>query len=212
MRFPGFSCLVLACLLSVPLSLHAQVPQGPPGGGYGGGGYGGRMGRGMGRHGGMMGGPPGGRMELPGQDEVDGPPTPVALRDLVGLDATGSARFTAIYTPQMDCTTSERDSLRAAMKTLRDARDNGDRDAMRAAFREHGSDIRRLWQDLSKRDEAFDKEATKSLTKDQRKKLEQWQDEQAKARDEERRAPIRSSRNAELLGSAPSVTSLTHQQ
>ena len=131
MRFLAMPTLVLACLLSVP-GAHAQVP---PGGVEDGGVYGGGMGgRGMGRHGGMMGGSWRGRMEFPTQEEIEGPPTPAALRDLVGLDEAGSARYTARYTSHMDTTSAARDSLRTAMRGLRDARDAGDREAMRPPF------------------------------------------------------------------------------
>ena len=135
-----------------------------------------------------MGGRPGGGMEFPTQEEVEGPPTPAALKDLIALDEAGSARYTALYTSHMDSTRTVRDSLRSALKWLRDARDNGDREGMRAAFRQHGPDVRRLWKDLSKRDEAFDKSTKEILTKDQRKKLEQWQDQQEKERADEQRA------------------------
>jgi hypothetical protein len=184
MRFLAMPCLVLVCLLSVPAA-HAQVPQGGSGDGDG---YGGGMGGGgMHRNGGMMGGRWGGRMEFPSKEDVEGPPTPAALRDLVGLDGAGSARYTSRYTSHMDTTSAARDSLRTVMRGLRDARDAGDREAMRAGFHERAPLVSRLWKDLSKRDQSFVKEAKKSLTKDQRAKFEQWQDEQAKEKEEQQR-------------------------
>jgi hypothetical protein len=182
MRFRSWAVMLLGILISAP-QVQAQFPRG---GMDGGGGEGDMRGGGVGGRGGMMGRPPGPRMDLPTPEAVEGPITPAAMDDLLDLDAAGTARYADLYAPHMIATAPVRDSLRTIMKDLRDARDTGDRDAMRAAMRERGAVISRLWKDLSKRDERFYKDMKKSLTKEQRKRFEKWQDDEKKAREAER--------------------------
>jgi uncharacterized protein (DUF2267 family) len=90
----------------------------------------------------------------------------------------------------MTSTAPVRDSLRVILRTLRDDMESGDRDAMRAEMQEHGPVISRLWKDLSKRDKQFYTDATKAFTSEERKKFEQWQEDEKKAHEaDHRRGP-----------------------
>jgi Spy/CpxP family protein refolding chaperone len=176
---PTLALLVLAGALPV----YAQAPQRgmPPGGNWGGSGMGGGGGRrdhnGQGRW------PGGQRPTLPSDDEVEGPPTPSLMRTVADLDDEHAARYAQAYDQHMTTTEPWRDSLRTAMRSLRSMRESGDRDAMRAAMREQAPEVSRLWDELAKQDQSFDKGLKKVLTKEQRKQYEKWRDEEKKARE-----------------------------
>ena len=179
----GSARLLLACLLAASASgnrLAAQDPgsYGPGGGmGPGGGAWQGGGGRGMRPGRGAF-----DAFDLPTPEEIDGPPTPGTLRQLLALDDSQSDRYTRAWDSLMADSKPQRDSARAA------------REAMRSAFRERNRDgareqatlLARLGKDLRKRDETFDKSLA-FLTADQRKQYEDYKKEQKKAREEERR-------------------------
>jgi len=170
----------LALLL---LTATPALAQSRPGGGWGAGG-----GR---RHRGMMGGPRGERARIPSAEDIDGPPAPAALQQIAGLTDEQASRYAGSYDAHMTATRPARDSLRAGLKAARAAFVDGDRAAARASAPE----ITRLWKDLSKQDEKFEKELGKMLDKEQRKRYEQWRDDQRKAADERRRERMPYPRN-----------------
>jgi hypothetical protein len=181
MRFRGLIVMVLGFLISSP-EVQAQSPRG----GMDGGRADGDMRGGIGGRGGMMGRPPGPRMDFPTAEQVEGPLTPSAMSQLLDLESDGTRRYADSYARHMQETAPVRDSLRTILNALRDARERGDREAMRSAMREHRDVVSRLWKDLSKRDEQFYKTVKKSLTKEQRKRFEQWQEDEEQAREAER--------------------------
>ncbi len=187
MRFR--SALIVAASLLAAGTVQAQDPGGyqPPGGSMSGGGaWDGGGGRRMGR-------PPFDPSELPSPEDIDGPPNPATLRQLLSLTDQQTQQYTHAWDSLMAGTQAQRDSARAA------------REAMRSAFRDRNRDVvqqqakllTRLGNDLRKRDQAFVK-SLGFLTSEQRKQYEDYQKEQKKARDEERRQ-----RFQERLGGEP---------
>lgn len=179
MRNRSWALVVLAVYLLSP-SLHAQWPSGD-------GGPGDRPPGGPGGRGGMPGRPPGPRMEFPSAEELGGPLTPTAMGRVADLDSAGMARYAEQYGPHMAATATVRDSIRSMLRSLDERRESGDREAMRTEMRARGPVVSRHWKDLSKRDKQFYKDVTKTFTKDERKKFEQWQDDKEKSRKAERR-------------------------
>jgi hypothetical protein len=86
-------------------------------------------------------------------------------------------RYATRYTDHMAATQPVRDSLRASMQELRAAFESGDR----SSVRERRSELQRQWNDLSKRDEEFDKALEDLLSKDQEKRYRQWKEAREKA-------------------------------
>jgi hypothetical protein len=171
--------LVVAGLV-VAGSLQAQYP-----GGYGpGGGTGGGMG---GRHrGGGWGGHRGGAdaPAIPTDRELEGPPTPDALRSVLSLSDDQVAKYQPLWAQYMSDTKAQRDSAQTALAGLHRAFDDHDREAMRQYF----PVLHSIAPALTDRDKQFaDKQLKPLLTKDQRKQFDQWRDEQKKAADDERR-------------------------
>lgn len=171
---------IALCLLTLLLAAAPAYAQS----GYGG------EGPGMRGHrsGGMMMGPrQGGRSRLPSSDEVEGPPTPVAMQQIVGLNEDQTKRYTQAYQQHMAATKPARDSVRTALQATHQAFESGDMQSARP-----GRDlVVRLWKDVSKQDEEFDKGLKSILAKDQVKQYSQWRDDQKKAAEAQREEEMR---------------------
>ena len=148
----------------------------PAGGGSmsGGGSWDGGGGRGMGQ-------PPFDPSELPTPEEIDGPPNPPTMRQLLSLSDSQSQRYKSGWDSLMADTRAKRDSARTSRDAMRAA--FGDRD--RQGVQAQAKLLTVLGKDLRKRDQAFDK-SLGFLTKDQRKQYQDYQKQQKEAREEER--------------------------
>lgn len=171
--YPVLASFALLALVVAPV--NAQYPAG---------GMGGRMGGGMGR-GGMMARP--GRINLPTPDEVEGPPTPGAMDQVVTFRDNQAAEYTQAYNAYMDSTRQSRDSVRSTMQAMRGSFQRHDRGAARA----QAEAVQHSWKELSKRDGEFEKGLKNIFDKDQLKLYKQWRDDQRKAAEEERRQRMR---------------------
>jgi hypothetical protein len=160
------TAIVAVAMFSLVASGFAQGTYGPDGGW-------GRRGMGRGGGGGQMG--PRGERRLPSPDQIEGPPTPAVLRDLVELSPDQLQEYTARYDEHISATRSLRDSLRTTMQTMRSEFEDGDRESAR----EHRPAAEQLWKDLSPRDEAFSKGLKDLLNKKQMKQFQKWEKEQA---------------------------------
>jgi hypothetical protein len=169
------SALVVAASLLAGTAGRAQAPGGyqPPGGSMSGGGaWDGGGGR-------RMGPSAFDPSELPSPEDIEGPPNPATLRQLLSLSDQQTQQYTRAWDSLMGGTQAQRDSARAA------------REAMRSAFQARNREVVQqqaklltgLGRDLRKRDEAFVK-SLGFLTREQRKQHEDYQKEQRKARDE----------------------------
>jgi hypothetical protein len=152
--------------------------------GVGDGGQGHMRGR---RSGGMMRPQQGGRSRLPSPDEVEGPATPGAMQQIVGLDEDHTRRYTQLYEQHMTATKPARDSVRTALQATRDAFESGNIESARPSR----DLVVRLWKDVSKRDEEFDKGLKSMLTKDQAKQYSQWREDEKKAAEAQRQEEMR---------------------
>lgn len=174
---PLLASFALLALVVAPV--NAQYPSGGMGGRMGGG-----MGGGMGR-GGMMGRP--GRMNLPTPDEIEGPPTPAAMDQVVTFHDNQADEYAQAYTAHMDSTQQVRDSLRSTMQAMRGSFQRHDRGAAHA----QAEAVQHSWKELSKQDKEFEKALKNILDKDQLKQYKQWRDDQQKAAEQERRDRMR---------------------
>ena len=182
--------IVRILLLLAAVLLMAAAPgqaQYPTGGGMGGGMGAGGMGRsgGMGRRGGMR--PGGGMMALPTPEELEGPPNASAVVEVLGLTPSDSARYDSVYDAHMNATAPARDSLRSEMDSLRSSFRGGDRGAGRV----HAQAAQRIWKNLSRQDDSFDKSLKSVLTKDQFKQYSDWRKQEKKDAQELRREQMR---------------------
>jgi hypothetical protein len=120
-----------------------------------------------------MGSFPRGRERMPSPDQVEGPPTPTALRQIAELSDEETDRYDKHYTKHMADTKSLRDSLRTTMTAMRKAFDDGDHDAAR----QHLPIAEGQWKQLSGEDDAFAKTLKDVLTKDEWKRYKKWKKE-----------------------------------
>jgi len=183
------SGLVVAASLLAGMAVRAQAPGGyqPPGGSMSGGGaWDGGGGR-------RMGPPQFDPSELPSSEDIEGPPNPATLRQLLSLTDQQTQQYTHVWDSLMAGTQAQRDSARAARDAMRSALQDRNRDVVQ----QQAKLLSGLGRDLRKRDEAFVK-SLGFLTGEQRKQYGDYQKEQRKARDEERRQRFR-----ERLGGEP---------
>jgi hypothetical protein len=119
-------------------------------------------------------GPP--RHRMAGIDAAEGPAAPTILRDTIQLGGDKLQQYTKRYDAYMASTKVARDSLRANLQARRSAFQSGDRSA--------GSGrrdvVRRQSEDLSKKDQQFEKDLKGMLTKDQQKRYDQWKADRQK--------------------------------
>ena len=154
---------------------------GPGGGTTGGGGWGGGGGRGRG-----MGGHSFDPDDIPTPEEVDGPPSPATMRQLLSLSDSQTQRYTSTWDSLMNGTGAQRDSARTARDSMQAAFRNRDRQAVQ----NQAKVLTALGKELRKRNDAFDKSLT-FLSKDQRKQYEDYEKQQKQAAEEERRQRFR---------------------
>jgi hypothetical protein len=166
------SRMILMMLLAATPVL-AQMPGGDRRGGMDG-----EMG---GRRGMMRPGMDGAGMVTEG--EVAGPPTAVALQQVVELSADQVTSYESRWNEHMAATATPRDSARAALHGIGAARESADREMMR----HHAEALRRLASTLQKRDREFEEKQLEPLpTKEQKKAFDKWQDARKKEADAER--------------------------
>lgn len=147
------------CWTAIPLRLSAQY-----------GGFGGRGGmgeRGFDRNVGPN------APKLPGP-ELDGPPDSTAMRALLELTDAQATRYAQTYDSFMVATRPQRDSARVAKDKMSQRLNSGDRAA--ALF--YAERLQDLGKFLRDRQERFDHDLRKLLTKDQLKTYKDWQERQ----------------------------------
>ncbi len=162
---------------------------------------GGGMGGGMGR-GGMR---PGGRpaMAMITDEQLEGPPTPGLMHQLLSLDVAQTATYTRAWDSLMSATKIERDSAQAAVKAMRDGFTGGDRTGARG----NAVTAQRLARDLAKEDEAFDHSLKGLLTKDQLKQYDKWKDQNQKDAEARQREEMRGRMGGRRSGAGGGVPS-----
>jgi hypothetical protein len=190
---PGRAPRIGASLVFVVSFLAGTLVRAQQGGGYGpGGGYtpaGGSMsgggawdggaGRGMGR-------PPFDPSDIPTPEEIDGPPNPPTMRQLLSLTDSQTHRYTTAWDSLMKETGAKRDSARTAREAMRSSFRSQDRQGVQTQAKL----LTALGKDLRKQDDAFDKSLA-FFSKDQRKQYEDYKKQQKQAREEERRRRFR---------------------
>jgi Spy/CpxP family protein refolding chaperone len=117
------------------------------------------------------------RHRMGGMAVVEGPASPEVLRDTVQLSGDKLQQYTKRYDAYMASTKSARDSLRTNLQAVRSAFQSGDR----AAARDQRNLVKHQAQDLSKRDQQFEKDLNSLLTKDQQKRYSKWKDDREKS-------------------------------
>jgi hypothetical protein len=161
--------------LALAGSAAAQDP-----GGYGAGG-------GAGMHGGHRGGMRGGMGGPGGMARLDpvvlqGPPAPADFARIVDLPEDRVARYAQLYDRFMTTTRPQRDSLGTLRQSMRDAFENGDRDAAR----NQRALIDPLTKDLEQRQAAFDDTLHGVVDKSQWDKYQKWRGDQRKQAENDR--------------------------
>jgi hypothetical protein len=168
--------MLVGALCALAMAVPAQAQYGGMGGGIGGGG----MGRG-----GMREGRP--AVAMITEEQLEGPPTPGLMHQLLSLDDAQSAAYTRAWDSLMSATKVERDSAQAAVKAMRDGFSGGDR----AGARGNAATAQRIARDLGKADQAFDHSLKGLLTKDQMKQYDKWKDQNRKDAEEKQREEMR---------------------
>ena len=105
-----------------------------------------------------------------------GPVSPEILRDSIGLAGPKLDQYTRLYRSHMDATKPARDSLRAAMRSIREAYKSGDR----PTAQNRRQAVRQEAESLMKRDREFDAGLKKMLSQDQQKRYAEWRENQIK--------------------------------
>jgi hypothetical protein len=166
--------LILATL-ALAGSAAAQDP-----GGYGAGGGTGMRG---GHRGGMRGGM-GGPAAMARLDPVvvQGPPAPADFARIVDLPEDHVARYAQLYDRFMTTTRPQRDSLDALRQSMREAFENGDREAAG----KQRTLIEPLTKDLEHRLAAFDDTLHGAVDKSQWDKYQNWRSDQRKQAEKDR--------------------------
>jgi hypothetical protein len=159
LRLIGLSAIVLA---GATLPLHAQnadtaAPSPRANGGWG-------------DHAGRP------RHRMAGMEAVAGPASPAILRDTVGLSGPKLQQYSKQYDTYIASTKVARDSLRSNLQAIRSAYESGDR----SATRDRRDTVMRQSQDLSRRDQAFEKSLKALLSSDQQKRYDQWKADRQK--------------------------------
>lgn len=104
---------------------------------------------------------------VPTEEQLAGPSTPVGVRQLFELDSASVARYEAGYTSHMASTAAERDSARILLNRFYQEMDRRDRGSALPLAR----DLQELGKNLDKADRKFeDKELKPLLSK------RQWED------------------------------------
>jgi hypothetical protein len=119
-------------------------------------------------------GPP--RHHMAGMEAIEGPASPAILRDTIQLSGDKLQQYTKRYDTYMASTQVARDSLRANLQAIRSAFQSGDR----SAARDRRDLVRRQAEDLSKKDQQFEKDLKGLLNKDQQKRYDKWKDDRQK--------------------------------
>jgi hypothetical protein len=139
-----------------------------------------QSGPGMRRHGAR--GP--GRMAALDPVVVEGPPAPAEFARIVELPGDKVDRYTQLYDRLMSSTRPQRDSLAAMRRDLREAFDQGDRDAAR----QHRGKFRPLAEELARQQASFDDALKPLLAEVQWKRYQHWRDDQRKQAEKARQA------------------------
>jgi hypothetical protein len=105
-----------------------------------------------------------------------GPASPEIMRDSIGVTGAKLDQYTRRYQTYMAQTRPARDSLQAAMRSLRNDYQKGDRTASR---NEHQA-IRKEAETLRKRDQQFEASVKDILSKDQQKRYAAYKENQIK--------------------------------
>ncbi|HXQ30236.1 MAG TPA: RidA family protein [Gemmatimonadales bacterium] len=174
--------------LVVVLGLLPGVVSAQFGGGFGRGGGGGGFGRGGG--GDMTPAP-----KLPGA-ELDGPPDSATAQSLLTLTDTQSGKYAQAYDSFMVATHPTRDSAQAALNTMHDRLDAGDRAA--ALF--YADRLQDLGRVLKDRQDKFDDDLHHLLTGDQMKAYRRWKEDQDRAAEDRNRAEAMRWRQSQFAG------------
>lgn len=188
---------LVGALCALAVAAPAQAQYGGTGGGVGG--MGGMGGMGSGGRMGRSGQAP---MMLVTDEQLEGPPTPGLMHQLLSLDDAQTASYSHSWDSLMAATQPQRDSARAAVKAMRADFQGGDR----AGARSSGEVARRLAGELSRQDEIFDRSLKTLLTRDQRKEYDKWKDQNRKDAEARQREQMRgegAGRGAGRMGGAP---------
>jgi hypothetical protein len=116
------------------------------------------------------------RHRMAGLEAVEGPGSPAILRDTVQLTGDKLQQYTTRYDAYIRSTKVARDSLRANLQAMRSAFQSGDR----SAARDRRDLVQRQSEDLSKKDQQFEKDLKGLLNKDQQKRYDKWKDDRLK--------------------------------
>jgi len=111
--------------------------------------------------------------KLPGP-ELDGPPDSTAMQTLVALTDSQAVRYAQAYDSFMVATKPQRDSAQAAKDKMNQRLDSGDR-AAALFYAERLQDLGKLLRD---RQDKFEHDLRRLLTKDQVKAYKDWKDQQ----------------------------------
>ena len=188
---------LVGALCALGMAVPAQAQYGGMGGGLGGGmGGGGGMGRG-----GMREGRP--AMAMITEEQLEGPPTPGLMHQLLSLDDGQTAAYTRAWDSLMSATKVERDSAQAAVKAMRDRFSGGDR----AGARANAETAQRIGKGLAKEDEAFDRSLKGLLSKEQLKQYDKWKDQNRKDAEEKQREEMRGRMQGRRSGAGGGVPS-----
>lgn len=168
---------LVGALCALAMAVPVQAQYGGMGGGMGGGG--------MGRGGMRQGGRP--AMAMVTDEQLEGPPTPGLMHQLLSLDDAQTTAYTRAWDSLMSATKVERDSAQAAVKAMRDGFAGGDR----AGARGNAETAQRIAKSLAREDEAFDHSLKGLLTKDQLKEYDKWKDQNKKDAEAKQREEMR---------------------
>lgn len=171
--------------LVVVLGLLPGVVSAQFGGGFG------RGGGGFGRGGGDQTPAP----KLPGA-ELDGPPDSASAQNLLTLTDAQSGKYAQSYDSFMVATHPARDSAQAALNTMHDRLDAGDRAA--ALF--YADRLQDLGRVLKDRQDKFEDDLHHLLTGDQMKAYRRWKDDQDRAAEDRNRAEAMRWRESQYAG------------
>jgi hypothetical protein len=113
---------------------------------------------------------------MAGMEAAEGPASPAILRDTVQLSGDKLQQYRKRYDAYMASTKVARDSLRANLQAIHSAFQSGDR----SAARDRRDLVMRQADELSKRDQQFEKDVKSLLNKDQQKRYDKWKDDRQK--------------------------------
>jgi hypothetical protein len=116
------------------------------------------------------------RHRMAGMEAVAGPASPAILRDTVGLSGAKLQQYSKQYEAYIASTKVARDSLRSNLQAIRSAYESGDR----SAAGDRRDTVKRQSEDLSRRDQEFEKSLKSLLSNDQQKRYDQWKADRQK--------------------------------